>query len=70
MLAYWFAFMVNASFDVFLEGPQGGIWFWCLFGFGIALIEVQRHSYPLRSVRNDRSEIMYKYSTVNNIKGI
>ena len=70
VLAYWFAFMVNASFDVFLEGPQGGIWFWCLFGFGIALIEVQRHSYPLRSVRNDRSEIMYKYSTVNNIKGI
>ena len=55
VLAYWFAFMVNAAFDVFLEGPQGGIWFWCLFGFGIALIEVQRNGYqtPLVS-RNHR----------------
>jgi len=46
VLAYWFAFMVNATFDVFLEGPQGGIWFWCVFGFGIALVEVQREGYP------------------------
>ena len=42
VLAYWAAFMVNASFDVYLEGPQGGIWFWCVFGFGVALLEVQR----------------------------
>jgi hypothetical protein len=47
VLAYWFAFMVNATFDVFLEGPQGGIWFWCVFGFGIALMEVQRWGYQL-----------------------
>jgi len=46
VLAYWFAFMVNASFDVFLEGPQGGIWFWCVIGFGIALMEVQRWGFP------------------------
>jgi hypothetical protein len=26
--AYWLAFMTNATFDVFLEGPMGGIWFW------------------------------------------
>ncbi|ULH17593.1 O-antigen ligase family protein (plasmid) [Deinococcus sp. KNUC1210] len=43
-LAYWAAFMVNASFDVYLEGPQGGIWFWCVFGFGLALLEVQRRA--------------------------
>ena len=42
ILAYWLAFMVNSSFDVFLEGPQGGIWFWSLFGVGIAVLEVQR----------------------------
>lgn len=36
LIGYWAAFLVNASFDVFLEGPQGGIWFWCVFGFGIA----------------------------------
>ena len=41
ILAYWMAFMVNGAFDVFLEGPQGGIWFWSLFGFGIAALETQ-----------------------------
>ena len=46
VLAYWAAFMINASFDVYLEGPQGGIWFWSLFGFGIALIETQRRLAP------------------------
>jgi hypothetical protein len=39
---YWAAFMVNGAFDVFLEGPQGGIGFWCLFGYGLALISYQR----------------------------
>lgn len=48
LLAYWLAFMVNATFDVFLEGPQGGIWFWSLFGFGIAVLETQRLGLPLR----------------------
>jgi hypothetical protein len=50
VLSYWFAFMVNATFDVFLEGPQGGIWFWCVFGFGIALTEVQRYGYPSTNI--------------------
>jgi len=36
VLAYWVAMMVNSSFDVHLEGPMGGIWFWVLFGFGLA----------------------------------
>jgi hypothetical protein len=42
ILSFWLAFMVNAAFDVFLEGPQGGVWFWCLIGFGIAALEAQR----------------------------
>ena len=41
-LASWAAFMINASFDVYLEGPQGGILFWSFFGFGMALLEMQR----------------------------
>lgn len=41
VLAYWLAFMVNGAFDVFLEGPQGGIWFWSLFGFGLIILEIQ-----------------------------
>jgi hypothetical protein len=33
---YGASFLIDASFDVALEGPMLGIWFWCLFGFGIA----------------------------------
>lgn len=36
-LAYWTATVVDSCFDVALEGPQLGIWFWSLMGFGIAL---------------------------------
>ena len=42
ILAYWTALLVNGTFDVYLEGPQGGIWFWCIFGLGIAAVEAQR----------------------------
>jgi O-Antigen ligase len=42
ILAYWLAFLVNAAFDVFLEGPPGGIWFWSLIGFGIVALQAQR----------------------------
>ncbi len=34
LLTYWIAFMVAASFDVFLEGPMAGIPFWTIFGLG------------------------------------
>lgn len=47
LLVYWLAFMVNASFDVYLEGPQGGIWFWALFGTGLAALELQRRNVAL-----------------------
>ena len=43
ILSYWAAFLVNSAFDVFLEGPQGGIWFWCLMGLGVAVLESQRN---------------------------
>lgn len=33
---YWLAALVNASFDPYLQGPQGGIWFWSVFGAGLA----------------------------------
>jgi hypothetical protein len=44
ILAYWVAFLMNASVDVFLEGPTGGIWFWTVLGVGIAVAEAQRHA--------------------------
>ncbi len=42
LFAYWLAFIVDMSFAVFLEGPHGGIWFWSLFGLGIAVMQLQR----------------------------
>ena len=36
LLCYEVAIIVTASFDVALEGPMIGIWFWSLFGLGIA----------------------------------
>ena len=45
LLAYWMAFMVNASFDVFLEGPMGGIWFWTVYGVGLGAMWIYRR-YP------------------------
>lgn len=43
LLVYWMAFMSNAMFDVFLEGPMGGIWFWSLFGLGLAATWLHKH---------------------------
>ncbi len=42
IMGYITAFLVNSSFDVFLEGPQGGIWFWSLVGFAIAVTYSQQ----------------------------
>lgn len=34
LISYWTAFVVAASFDVFLENPMAAIPFWTLFGLG------------------------------------
>ena len=39
---YVLAFVINASFDVALEGPVHGIWFWCLVGLGLGATMVHR----------------------------
>lgn len=36
VFVYWLAAFINGSFDVYLEGPQGGIWFWAVMGLGLA----------------------------------
>ena len=41
ILVYWFAMMVDTSFDPYLEGPQGGIWFWSLIGLGLVVMRLQ-----------------------------
>lgn len=55
VLIYWMAFLLNGSFDVFFEGPQGGIWFWSLFGLGLALIAERPASAPKRLLQRNRS---------------
>jgi hypothetical protein len=42
LLVFYLAALVNASFDVYLEGPMGGIWFWTVFGIGMASIHLLR----------------------------
>lgn len=42
VICYVAAIIINATFDVTLEGPMQGIWFWCLFGFGIGSVMVYR----------------------------
>jgi hypothetical protein len=42
VVCYAMSIMINATFDVTLEGPMQGIWFWCLFGFGIGSVMVYR----------------------------
>ena len=36
IFGYWLAIVIDAGFDVALEGPMMGIWFWSLFGIGMA----------------------------------
>jgi len=42
VICYVTASIINATFDVSLEGPMQGIWFWCLFGFGIGSAMIYR----------------------------
>ncbi|WGS01442.1 O-antigen ligase family protein [Bradyrhizobium sp. ISRA443] len=39
---YVMAIVINATFDVTLEAPVQGVWFWCLIGFGIGSVMVYR----------------------------
>lgn len=48
-LCYLTAMVVNASFDVALEGPMIGIWFWTLFGLGLGFSMVYRAGAGSRS---------------------
>lgn len=39
---YVLSIIIDATFDVAIEGPMLGIWFWCLIGFGIGTVMVFR----------------------------
>ncbi len=43
---YLLAALINSSFDVALEGPILGFWFWSLFGFGVGAVMIYRVQPP------------------------
>jgi hypothetical protein len=58
LVAYWAAFMVDAAFDVALEGPMLAIPFWSVVGFGWgATIVFLRRTRPNRAQRRERYRI-------------
>jgi capsular exopolysaccharide synthesis family protein len=61
VLCYWMAALVNSAFDVYLEGPHGGIWFWSVFGAGLVLVgRPGLGSSPASGLVLDSSEIASK----------
>ncbi|HTW94208.1 MAG TPA: O-antigen ligase family protein [Tepidisphaeraceae bacterium] len=44
LFIYWTAFMTNASFDVYLESPLGGIWMWVVYGVGLGSRWIYAHA--------------------------
>jgi hypothetical protein len=49
LFGYWLACIIDASFDVALEGPTMGIWFWSLHGIGIGAAIIYRHEKRMRT---------------------
>jgi hypothetical protein len=43
LLTYWTMMIVCSTFDVVLEGPVLGIWFWTIHGIGLAALILHRH---------------------------
>jgi hypothetical protein len=39
---YGVGLIIDSTFDVTLEGPMGGIWFWCVFGVGTGATMIYR----------------------------
>jgi hypothetical protein len=42
VFCYGLGFLIDATFDVTLEGPMGGIWFWTVFGVGTGATMIYR----------------------------
>jgi hypothetical protein len=42
LASIWLSNFINASFDVALEGPMLGVWFWCQTGLGLGVVAIYR----------------------------
>ncbi|MEO1429742.1 MAG: O-antigen ligase family protein [Cyanobacteria bacterium J06632_19] len=45
LLCYWITVMTTTSFEVIIEGPSGAVWFWTMYGVGLAAIYIYKR-YP------------------------
>jgi len=59
LLVYWLGFMINAAFDVYIEGPMGGIWYWSIYGIGLASMWIYCKN-PAMPLREQYREIPYR----------
>lgn len=41
-MAYTVAMLANGSFDVYIEGPMGGIWFWSIIGISFSYFSAEQ----------------------------
>ena len=55
LVSYWLAMHINAAFDVYFEGPMGGIWFWTVFGVGIGAAYIHDNSPHVLSDDDDQT---------------
>lgn len=46
LFVLWAAALANATFDPYLQGPQGGIWFWSVMGLGLAAVRAVHSGAP------------------------
>lgn len=46
LFVMWAAGLANSSFDPYLQGPQGGIWFWAVIGLGMVAIRAVHEGVP------------------------
>jgi hypothetical protein len=54
---YGMAAVINATFDPALEGPMQGIWFWCLYGFGVGTLMVYSANPIAMSVQANEQKV-------------
>lgn len=56
IVGYWLSIAIDAAFDVAIEGPMLGVWFWCLFGFGVGSTMIyETHTRQIGSAGRVRS---------------
>jgi hypothetical protein len=46
LFVMWIAGLANATFDPYLQGPQGGIWFWSVIGLGLVAVRAVHEGTP------------------------